>query len=89
MLFDKLGNFANGGRSRVLEFDPVTYEIASQYESTAEDELFSSWTGSQKLLSNGNILITEATKGRLVQVTRQGDVVWEYFSDTSEDGDAM
>jgi Arylsulfotransferase (ASST) len=89
MLFDNLGDFANGGRSRVLEFDPVTYEVTRRYGSTAEEQLFSPWAGSQQQLPNGNVLITEATKGRLVEVTPQGDVVWEYFSEMAEDGYAM
>lgn len=86
MLFDNVGDFANGGRSRVLEFDPVTYEVAWRYGSTAEEEFFSPWAGSQQSLPNGNVLITEATKGRLIEVTPQGDVVWEYFSEAAEDG---
>ncbi|SEI15306.1 MULTISPECIES: aryl-sulfate sulfotransferase [unclassified Leifsonia] len=70
--------------SRVLEIDPSTKEIVWQY--TAEDsgrpswEFHSSFVSNAQRLPNGNTLITEGMRGRLFQVTREGEIVWEYRS---------
>ncbi|MEO7015160.1 MAG: arylsulfotransferase family protein, partial [Leifsonia sp.] len=70
--------------SRVLEIDPCTKEIVWQY--TAEDsgrpswEFHSSFVSNAQRLANGNTLITEGMRGRLFQVTAQGQIVWEYQS---------
>ena len=34
--------------------------------------------GSQQRLPNGNTLISETNNGRILEVTRDADVVWEY-----------
>ena len=34
----------------------------------------------QERLANGNTLITESDGGRLLEVTRDGDIVWEYVN---------
>jgi hypothetical protein len=68
--------------SRVLEIDPVTKEIVWQY--TGEDSgrpvwtFFSSFVSSARRLPNGNTLIDEGMNGRLFQITREGEIVWEY-----------
>ena len=70
--------------SRVLEIDPTTEQIVWQY--TAEDsglppwEFFSSFVSNAQRLPGGNTLVTEGMRGRLFQVTPDGDVAWEYHS---------
>ncbi len=74
--------------SRVLEFNPISKEIVWEYSpnlmSTADQksgfDLFSTNVSSAQRLPNGNTLITEGTRGRVVEVTRDGEVVWEYIS---------
>lgn len=72
------------GGSRVLEIDPVKKEIVWQY--TGEDSGAPAWSfqsthiSSARRLPNGNTLIDEGQKGRLFQVTREGDIVWEYVN---------
>jgi hypothetical protein len=78
LLFDNRGDMKNGGTSRVLEFDPQTLEIIWEYPGHSEEILFTSIYGSQQRLPNGNTLISESNNGRLIEVTRSGDVVWEY-----------
>ena len=34
----------------------------------------------QQQLPNGNVLITESDRGRLLEVTRAGEIVWEYWN---------
>lgn len=81
LLFDNYGNYAGpDGVSRLIEFDPRTMEIVWQYRGTAEHP-FDSWIrGDQQRLPNGNTLITEASGGRLVQVTPEGEIVWEFVN---------
>lgn len=72
------------GGSRVLEIDPVTRQIVWQY--TAEDSGQPSWgfrsthISAARRLPNGNTFIDEGQSGRLFQVTRDGDIVWEYVN---------
>jgi hypothetical protein len=74
--------------SRVLEFDPLTREIAWQYtpaEAGHIDPLdsykfYSPFAGSVQRLPNGNTLITEGCNGRLFEVTAGHKTVWEYVS---------
>ena len=42
-------------------------------------------SGAQRL-DNGNTLICECTKGRLFEVTVDGDIVWEYMNAPGEVG---
>lgn len=77
LLFDNTGL---GDRSRVMELDPVDGSIAWQYAGPEEYPL-RSWTcGTVARLPNGNTLITESEAGHVLEVTREGEVVWEYFS---------
>lgn len=81
LLFDNRGNFQRpNGISRVIEVDPQTMEIVWQYAGTAKRPLASEIRSSQQRLPNGNTLITESSGGRLLEVTRAGEIVWEYFN---------
>jgi Arylsulfotransferase (ASST) len=81
LLFDNYGHFEKPeGRSRVIEFDPATMEIVWQYVGTAEQPLDSAIRASQQRLANGNTLITESSGGRILEVTRQGDIVWQFVN---------
>jgi hypothetical protein len=80
MLFDNRGDFSRGGRSRVLEVDPLTHEITWQAGANDQYDLFSRWGASQQPLANGNVLINETAPGRLLEVTRDGRLVWEFHS---------
>ena len=74
--------------SRVLEIDPITLKIVWQYTARtagylafAEDSKFySHFKGAAQRLPNGNTLITESNYGRLIEVTRDCETVWEYIS---------
>jgi hypothetical protein len=66
------------GASRVLEIDPSTSQIVWEYR--AGTALFSTFTSSVRRLPNGNTLVAEGQTGRVFQVTRDGQIVWEYLS---------
>lgn len=78
LVFDNAGR---RGRTRVLEVDPWTQEVAWAYPTRAEDiDLFSATSGTAYRLANGNTLITESTAGRALEVTAAGRVAWEFWS---------
>lgn len=74
--------------SRVVEFDPITLDIIWSYERhepvPVEGENFalfrSDYFGSAQRLPNGNTMILEGFTGRIFEVTRRGELVWEFVS---------
>jgi Arylsulfotransferase (ASST) len=80
LIFDNEGDLARGGESRVLEFDPNDLEIFWQYPSRGGGDFDSAWQGTVQQLPNGNILITESDNARLLEVTRDKKIVWQYRS---------
>jgi outer membrane protein assembly factor BamB len=79
LLFDNLGDTDNGGQSRVLEIDPNTMQIIWSFPGATNEVLFSAVKSSQQRLGNGNTLITETNNGRLLEVTSEGEVAWEFY----------
>jgi hypothetical protein len=73
--------------SRVLEFDPVTLEIVWQYGSeSGDDRYFSRFISSAQRLPNGNTLITIGNERRIIEVTPDKQVVWEYLFEPQSSG---
>lgn len=74
--------------SRVLEIDPTTLEIVWQYTPKEAGfvvpldaaRFYSPFISSAQRLPNGNTLITEGSDGRIFEVTREHELVWEYIS---------
>lgn len=74
--------------SRILEFDPITLKIVWQYTYMEAGYLpkmnntrfYSPLISSAQRLPNGNTLITEGSGGRIIEVTRKHELVWEYIS---------
>ena len=81
-------NNARRDYSRVLQFNPVTLEITWQYTPleagnllfTDASKFYSSYISSAQRLPNGNTLITEGSDGRLIEVTPDHEIVWEYIN---------
>ncbi|RRQ21695.1 arylsulfotransferase family protein [Thiohalobacter thiocyanaticus] len=80
LIFDNRGHFGAGGRSRVLEVNPATGGIVWSYTGSEEKILDSAIRSAQEPLPNGNVLITESNGGRLLEVTRDGSIVWEFIN---------
>ncbi len=68
-------------RSRVLQLDPARREIRWRY---APSRFYVAWMGGSQGLPGGNVLITDSTAGRAFEVTRDGEVVWEYLAPLAE-----
>lgn len=77
LIFD---NGTRRGYSRIIELDPRKNEIVWQYHSFRPRLFFSDWGGSAQRLPNGNTLITETSKGRVFEITRDGKIVWEFLN---------
>lgn len=80
LLFDNQGHVGPGGITRVIEVDPNTQEIVWTYAGTPEEPFESEVRSSQARLPNGNTLITESDGGRLFEVARNGEIVWEWIN---------
>jgi len=73
--------------SRVLEFDPITLDIVWQYTPKEAGfvipldacRFYSPFISSAQRLPNGNTFITEGSDGRLLEVTPDHEIVWEYI----------
>jgi outer membrane protein assembly factor BamB len=78
LVFDNLG--AGRERSRVLELDPFSREVVWRYGGDPATDLFSKTLGSCQRLPNGNTLITESENGRALEVSPEGELVWEFVS---------
>jgi len=75
--------FDNGSKrkySRVIELDPRRRVITWQYVAEPRSDFFSHQKGAAQKLPNGNVLITDSLAGRAFEVTRNGDLVWEYYN---------
>lgn len=68
------------GKSRVIEFNPITREIYWQYGGGRNDTFYSKTCGSNQRLPDGNTLITETDPGRAFEVTPEKTIVWEYVN---------
>ncbi|WP_163269280.1 arylsulfotransferase family protein [Chelativorans alearense] len=80
LMFDNLGGLERGNSSRIIEIDPQTSNIVWSFGGTSDHPLYSYLRSNAERLPNGNTLITESDGGRLLEVTRQGDVVWSYVN---------
>ena len=92
LLDNKGGNRAEPfreDRSRVIEWDPRTRGTVWSYGGVEGQPLFTHWLGYVERLPNGNTLITESTRGRVLEVTSGGEIVWQYVSPnrSGEDGE--
>jgi len=76
------------GYTRVLEIDPVTGKIIWKYQD--KKNFYSPSRGSNNRLKNGNTLIAESDRGRILEVSPDKKIVWEYLNpDFNKNGKRM
>lgn len=88
LLFDNFGHFEKRNEARVIEIDPKTLGIVWRHAGDAGapvgapsgGPLHSPLRGAAERLANGNTLITESDGGRLLEVSPQGELVWEFVN---------
>lgn len=78
MLFDNRGGPSE--TSRVSLLAPWSLTPLWRYSGPKGAPLRSEVLGAAQELRNGNLLVTESTRGRALEVTRQGSLVWEYLN---------
>ena len=74
LIFDN-GRSVHTNESYILEINPVTKKLVWVYD--AGKQFFSKSAGSVQRLANGNTLISEDVGGRVFEVTRDKEIVWE------------
>ena len=84
LLFDNVGDFGDPATRAVIEFNPKTHEIVWSYAGDADRPFYSILRSDQERLANGNTLMTESDGGRLLEVTPDGEIVWEYVNPIRE-----
>ena len=73
-------NVAGGMKSRVDEFEGVGQAVAWKYGGTEKEFFYSYTCGTAERLPNGNTLITSSDDGRAFEVTRENEIVWEFYN---------
>lgn len=84
-------NNATRSYSRILEINPVTLKVewafndekmhfSSPNVRAFQDMLFSEFCSGVDRLPNGNTLITETIRGRVIEVTPEREIVWEFLN---------
>ena len=75
--------------SRVLEFNPITLDVVwtssppsrrGRRGKPSGFRIYSNFISSAQRLPNGNTLVTEGSSGRIIEVTPDYQIVWEYVS---------
>ncbi len=67
-------------RSRVVEVDPRTNAVVWEYVAEPEQQFFSGHISGAERLPGGNVLVCEGAAGRIFEITRRGEVVWEWVT---------
>lgn len=83
LVFD---NGAAARRSRLVEVDPATGEITWTYAGDPPASFFSPVRGGAEALPNGDVLVTDSEQGKVFEITRDGEIVWEYLSPERKEG---
>jgi hypothetical protein len=71
---------AGGQQSRILLLSAASGERTVYYEGSDDTPFYTDIMGKTQWLPNGNLLISEAMKGRAFEIDRDGRIVWEYVN---------
>lgn len=67
------------GGSRIVMLRPPSDTAMVHYPNPRSDTFYTEAGGKWQRLENGNLLLTEAQAGRVVEVDSAGDVLWEWI----------
>ena len=82
-------NYHSRERSAVQVIDPSNHEITWEYTGTDSDPLYSKRSGGAEFLPNGNLLIVETDRGRVIEISPDKKVVWEFRNPHRVGGDRV
>jgi hypothetical protein len=71
--------------SRLIEVNPITEKIEWEYVADPPRAFFSRENGSAQRLPNGNTLVCNGYNGRAFEITRGGEIVWEWINPTTKE----
>jgi hypothetical protein len=66
--------------SRIVELEPSSGDIVWEYQGDPPSSFSSKIMGGVQGLPNGNVLVTESLRGHAFEITRSGELVWEFFN---------
>lgn len=78
LIFDNGGDKRN--YTRIIELNPITKEIVWEYKADPPESFFCKSVGFAQRLPNGNTLIGDGQGGRAFEVTKEGEIVWEWLN---------
>lgn len=73
------------GGSRIVALQPHTGATRVLFPTPHADPFYTESMGKWQLLENGNLLLTEAQAGRVVEVEPGGATVWEWIAEPAND----
>lgn len=79
-IFDNGQHASRGTRSRVIEVKLSDSSIVWEYTGSPPPQFFSGHISGAQRLAGDNVLICEGASGRIFEVTRSGETVWEWQS---------
>ncbi|MFW6285797.1 MAG: arylsulfotransferase family protein [Nanoarchaeota archaeon] len=62
--------------SRIIELNPINMNIEWEYKN---DDFFTLSQGYVQKLDNENLLITQSEDGRVFEITKDKEIVWEFY----------
>ena len=68
------------GGSRIVMVQPHTDSVTVRFPTSRSEPLYTTYRGKWQQLENGNMLLTEAIAGRVVEVAADGRTVWEWIA---------
>lgn len=69
------------GGNRIVALQPHTGAIEVRFPKPHSPQFYTNVEGKWQRLENGNMLLTESMRGRVVEVNSQGRIVWEWIHD--------
>lgn len=81
-------NNMHRGYSSIVEINPSTYEHRTIVEG-GDYNFYTWWRGKHQVTGEGTVLITSSDQGRAFEVNEQGDIVFEFLNQYSDDHEHM
>ncbi len=75
-----LGAPGKGKFSKIVIEDARNGEREIVFTGSEQQPFYSQIMGKHQWLDNGNLLISESMSGRAFEITRQGQIVWDYYN---------
>lgn len=73
-----LNNNMGVGASQIVTVDPRTDAVRVVFDGERHGDFYTWRRGRHQVLPNGNMIIAESEKGRVIEVDSRGDTVWRY-----------